>query len=499
MKSVRQFIIILALLILPMAAIAQTTIASCEYWIDGQFDKRRSVAFSDSLETLLDLSAYSYGVHTLGLRVSDSKGRWSSPIVKFFLRRTVDAHDSQMTSYEYWIDDYSNRVAGNFDGETLDLDIDVSAFSKGVHTFSMRTKDSDGCWSSVVTKFFINTFDKLDGNTMKGYRYWIDGNFESAVAGKCADGIADLELDLSTLSKGVHSISIQAEDSRGVFGSPVCKFFVVPEPALAGNTIAAYEYWFNHGSRKRVEVEPVTLFTMSDVWIDIVDVVPNSVPKDYRFDAVQGTVWCDDNVTFGLQAFDALGKGTMAVLSDTFAMSVPVKIQYSTLINSITEQFDAPQKGCIDGFIAYSSDGDSLEWYAKGGCSVDFYSESGARLDAVKTTQGDTLDVYRTVAQGKLTYMLAYSNKELSGKQEVKFINVSSTGIYNPAISGTKVYTENGTLVIDSNVCQSIAVYNASGQQITDAEVQEGKNIFNVAPGIYTVKTKSKSYKIFVR
>ena len=131
----------------------------------------------------------------------------------------------------------------------------------------------------IILALSILPMAAIAQTTIASCEYWIDGNFESAVAGKCADGIADLELDLSTLSKGVHSISIQAEDSRGVFGSPVCKFFVVPEPALAGNTIAAYEYWFNHGSRKRVEVEPVTLFTMSDVWIDIVDVVPNSVSQ----------------------------------------------------------------------------------------------------------------------------------------------------------------------------------------------------------------------------
>ncbi len=499
MRTVKQYITILALSMLSLAATAQTTIATCEYWIDGQFDKRQSMAFTDSLATVLDLSECTFGVHTLGLRVSDSEGRWGSPIIKFFMRKTKEAQDCEIVNYEYWIDDYSNRVMGKFEGETLSLSINLSNFSKGVHTLSMRTQDSDGCWSATITKFFINPFDLLTESTVSSYRYWIDDDFNNTVTGKCAAGIVDLELDLSTLSKGVHTITIQVEDSKGVYSSPISKFFVVAEPSLTDNTIVAYEYWFNSGKRKRVDVDPANPIVLSDVWIDIVDVIPNSIPKDYRFDVAQSTVWCDDNVTFGFQAFDAMGKGTVAVLPDTFAMSVPVKMEYSTLINNVSEQFDAPQKGCINGFIAYASDGDSIEWHTKGGYNADFYSETGTRLDAIKTSMGDTLDVYRTVAQGKLTYMLAYSNDKLSGKQEVKFINSSATGIYNPAISGTRVYTENGALVIDSNVQQPVIVYNASGQQVINEKAQEGKNIFNLESGIYTVKTANRNYKIFVR
>ena len=499
MRIVKQYIATLALSMLSLAATAQTTTATCEYWIDGQFDKRQSVVLADSLETVLDLSEYAYGVHTLGLRVSDSKGRWGSPIVKFFMRKTEETHDRQLTKYEYWIDDYCNRVTGKFDGETLSLDINLLTLTKGVHTFSLRTQDSDGCWSATVTKFFLNPLDLLAESTVSGYRYWIDNDFENAVTEKCADGFADLELDLSTLCKGAHTITIQAEDSRGVYGSPISKFFVVAEPSLADNAIVAYEYWFNSGKRKRVDVDPANPLVLSDVWIDIVDVIPNSVPADYRFDVVQNTVWCDDNVAFGFQTFDALGKGSVAVLSDTFAMCVPVKMEYSTLINNVSEQFDAPKKGCINGFIAYASDGDSIEWHTKGKYTADFYSEDGTRINAEKKTFGDTLDIYTLKAQGKLTYMLTYSNKKMTGKQEVKFVNCSATGIYNPLIVGTKIYCENGALVIDSHTKQAVAVYNAAGQRVVNEEVQEGKNIFNLVSGIYTVKTESKSCKVFVR
>ena len=95
--------------------------------------------------------------------------------------------------------------------------------------------------------------------------------------------------------------------------------------------------------------------------------------------------------------------------------------------------------------------------------------------------------------------MLVYSNKLLSGREEVKFVNISSMGIYNPAISGTRVYAEKGTLVIDSNIRQSVIVYDVSGRQVVNEEVREGKTIFNLESGIYTVNCENRNCKIFIR
>ncbi|MBQ3538217.1 MAG: hypothetical protein IJA46_00140, partial [Bacteroidaceae bacterium] len=134
MKPLRQYFATTALTLLPLLAAAQNAAtATCEYWIDGDFDARKSVALTDSWQATLDLSALTTGAHTIGVRVSDSNGLWSAPIVRYFVRPPMYAQGGTPAGYEYWIDDYANRVTGKMQSETLALEIDAQTLATGVH------------------------------------------------------------------------------------------------------------------------------------------------------------------------------------------------------------------------------------------------------------------------------------------------------------------------------------------------------------------------------
>ncbi|MBQ6694923.1 MAG: hypothetical protein IJN24_08645 [Bacteroidaceae bacterium] len=569
MKPLRQYFATTALTLLPLLAAAQNAAtATCEYWIDGDFDARKSVALTDSWQATLDLSALTTGAHTIGVRVSDSNGLWSAPIVRYFVRPPmyaqggkpagyeywiddyanrvtgkmqsetlaleIDAqtlatgvhtlalrtHDSNglwstpivryfvrppmyaqggtPAGYEYWIDDYANRVTGKMQNETLALEIDAQTLATGVHTLALRTHDSNGLWSAPIVRYFVHTGEPTPG-TLRSYRYWIDNNLESAITGETADGIINLELDFSELGKGVHTLTFQAEDSNGKVSPAICKFFVVTEPIPAENNIVAYEYWFNHGKRTRVEVDPANPLTIENLWIEIEDVVPHSIADDYRFDAVQQTAWCNDNVYFGLQAFDAANRGTVAVLSDTFAMEVPVKLNFIELADGAAQLFDTPQPGHIAAFVAHSAQGDSIEWKIKGNCTAHFYSQTGARLSPEKVSaKGDSV-ILRTKSESEKTFLLAYNNKPYDKEQEVMFRNLSTTGTDISLTNETKVYAKRGVIFVQTHKPCHVEIYDEQGRLVVE-DIPSSTMHYNLPTGTYNVKIDNKTAcKVFVR
>lgn len=468
-----------------------------EYWIDNYAQKVTGEIQGDELSVEIDASALATGAHTLTLRTQDNNGLWSTPIVRYFVRPTIYAEGAEAVNYEYWIDAYTQKVTGELQGNTLETEIDASALTTGAHTFAVRTQDSNGVWSTPIVKYFIHT-GAVEPGTLRSYRYWIDNDIASAVSGETADGIISLECDLAGLSYGVHTITLQAESSNGILSSPICKFFVVAEPALTENNIVAYEYWFNNGKIKHVDVDPANPLVLENLWIDITDVVPHRIPEDYRFDAVQATAWCSDEVFFGLQAFDAADRGTVAILSDTFAMEVPVKLEYIELSNDVTETFEAPQPGYITAFVAHSADGDSIEWSIDGQCTADFYSETGATLAATKISKQNNTVLYRTKAQGESTFVLAYNNQKTDEEQAIRYHRLTTTGIYSQVGAGINIYAEKGILVIEANSRLAVCIYDEQGRTVANESIS-GTTRYRMQTGVYTVKTDEQNIlKVFV-
>ena len=248
--------------VLPVSA-QKVVLQKGEYWLDGDFDNRTSIALTDKWETELDVSSLCEGIHTLGFRASDSEGRWSSPNVHYFLR-------------------------------------------------SGRT---------------------IEGNQPASYELWIDDDFDHRTTGVLTDGTADMELDLARLHTGLHRLTLRVKDTQGLWSTPMVRFFAVPDTLPAENAIGGYSYWFNRGPRIRITTAPANPLEIVDLTVEIKDVVPNEIPADYRFDVGTKTVYCNDNVFFGIEAYDLAGRSTQAVLSDTFPMTVPVRIDFRELEN----------------------------------------------------------------------------------------------------------------------------------------------------------------------
>ena len=162
-----------------------------------------------------------------------------------------------VTKCEYWVDkQYDSRTSVTPTSGAWSTQLDASALTPGMHSIAMRMGTDDGRWSATLVKYFIvpkapTTAD----NPITGYEYWIDRKYEERVTGSFDSGEMFVsDLDFSTLTSGVHSISIRAIASNGNSSPALVKYFIVPQSVVvADNALTAYRYWIDRDEANAVE------------------------------------------------------------------------------------------------------------------------------------------------------------------------------------------------------------------------------------------------------
>ena len=121
------------------------SITETKYWIDHQIENWQTLTASPAE---IDLSDYSYGVHAITACSKDGNGVWSCPVTQFFLLTPTVTSATSIEQREYWID---GNVNGRVSLPNPIAIIDLSAYSDGLHSITVRVKDDKGIWSSPVT------------------------------------------------------------------------------------------------------------------------------------------------------------------------------------------------------------------------------------------------------------------------------------------------------------------------------------------------------------
>lgn len=143
---------------------------------------------------------------------------------------------------EYWLD---NNIVQSQSLDASPTTLDISSLSPGLHWFTMRVKDDQGMWSPTLTRAFIipNEMDNSTASTIQRREVWFDDN----VAGRQTIGISPVMLDISSLSVGLHSLTMRVQDDLGYWSSSVTKHFIIPEATVEADSVelVRYCYWFD--------------------------------------------------------------------------------------------------------------------------------------------------------------------------------------------------------------------------------------------------------------
>ena len=328
---------------------------------------------------------------------------------------------------EYWFDqNYQShqRIATN---GTLDMALDVSHLCPGIHTLGMRIGDTKGRWGVPLLRYFLKVRPKFPGNKVVTFQYWIDNDISRTVTSPLS-GEATFDIDVSQLCRGIHTLSYLVTDGRGMTSAPRMTYFLIP--TLPPTGITAYEYWFNHGERTRVEVSPQNPLALEDVVIEVRDVTPHEIPADYRFDAEAERVYCNDKVTFNLLVVDDLGHRSMPTPTDTFDMAVPVNPNFQTIQNGDETVVPALPSGVMQGFRAECTPEDTLYWTVGGGRQeFDLYESDGTRAEVVVKELPTGERVFAVVAKTSRIYALCYNATGVVYETQVALSVVRPDGI----------------------------------------------------------------------
>ena len=136
-----------------------------------------------NIDEVLNASSLPDGLNSFAIRFKDNGGNWSSVLTKFFIKLPVpenEGDDNQIIAYQVWFNnDFSEVMQDSFSGETafnLIENFNASNLPDGLNKVSVRFKDSEGRWSSVLSKFFVKNpvQESSDPNLMIAWEYWFE-------------------------------------------------------------------------------------------------------------------------------------------------------------------------------------------------------------------------------------------------------------------------------------------------------------------------------------
>lgn len=102
----------------------------------------------------------------------------------------------------------------------------------------------------VVTAMVCTTMTAQQ-KTLDERVYWFDHDISASKP----LGESGSTIDVSTLSKGLHTFTIRVKDNTGLWSSTVTKYFLIPRPEETGVCIVRYMYWFDDDIDNGVVVE----------------------------------------------------------------------------------------------------------------------------------------------------------------------------------------------------------------------------------------------------
>ena len=207
--------------IVPFAStsIADKTIKEHQYWIDGQIEARVT---QEQQPEIIDIESLKPGLHSLTVRVQDNAGMWSSQVAKYFIvpfnETTVE--NKEIVHHQYWIDGKLDAIVSSATQPST-IDISNPKLKPGLHSLTVRVKDNAGAWSSQVAKYFIVKDDDLVEETaITRYMYWFDDASDDLHTGPLASASGTMDIDISDVEAGVHTLWWCCGDSKGTWSEP---------------------------------------------------------------------------------------------------------------------------------------------------------------------------------------------------------------------------------------------------------------------------------------
>ena len=196
-------------------AVAEKSIVEHQYWIDGKVEAKVT---KGQMPSAIDVSTLTPGVHTFTVRVKDNTGRLSPHMTKYFIVPFEDADDKSIVEHQYWIDDNLEASVSQNNKPSI---IDISTLKPGLHSLTVRVKDSTGQWSSQTARHFVLKEDGVvEDATITHGIYWFDDDLINATAVVLNSESGEVDIDIKDVEGGTHTLWWGCGDSNGALSVP---------------------------------------------------------------------------------------------------------------------------------------------------------------------------------------------------------------------------------------------------------------------------------------
>ncbi|HHW59647.1 MAG: T9SS type A sorting domain-containing protein [Bacteroidales bacterium] len=185
--------------------------------------------------------------------------------VLLFLAMSQSIYAQQtIVEYEYWFnDDFNNRTITAITPVSqyhLDTMISVSTLPNGINVINFRAKDSQGKYSVITSQlFYKKELTDSDTNHLLSYEYWFDDDFQNKTVvdiSPAEQTTVLAQLDVSTMSNGMHLFNFRAKDERGYYSSIAYQFFFKKTVTSSDtNYIVSYKYWYDDDYNNLIYVD----------------------------------------------------------------------------------------------------------------------------------------------------------------------------------------------------------------------------------------------------
>ncbi|MDE6026979.1 MAG: hypothetical protein K2G23_02775, partial [Muribaculaceae bacterium] len=245
-------IIILLAGLLAQCAFA-TGISQYSWWFDSSPESVNTVeSGSTTLQLQLDAGSLTPGVHSLYFMCKDENGLLSSVKSQPF-ERVLSPNDILTGSAHLFIDGVFRQTVKDIspDGRYI-TDLDLNDCEEGLHTINVMVEAMPGIISSVLENVFFRVPSSNEMQDLSCY-YTIDYDTQTAHEGRVADNLLCADLDVASLTDGLHNITFMLMNSHGQTTQSYSSYFL--KMPLGGVNISSYSYWVNDQIEKKVNVD----------------------------------------------------------------------------------------------------------------------------------------------------------------------------------------------------------------------------------------------------
>ena len=178
---------ILLLVVSIMAHAQQLTAIEYFFDTDPGFGNGSQVAVNTaSLDATVDFTTGNLpaGLHVLFVRLKNSANQWSTLYQSAILFTNGAGGASNIAYAEYYFDNDPGFGNGNhitLNGTSIDstINFDVTGLTPGLHTFSVRLKDTNNYWSSMAQGSFSVSTGTAGVSQIKSLSYFVDSTANS--------------------------------------------------------------------------------------------------------------------------------------------------------------------------------------------------------------------------------------------------------------------------------------------------------------------------------